>query len=210
MDKASESQLKPTLGLFDATAISVGAIIGGGIFVVTGIVAGFAGPALVISMVIAAAIALFTALSFVELTAWLPIEGSVYEFAYRLVSPFAAFLAGWMWIVSNTFVGAAVSLGFSYYLVALFPTLDFRLIAAILYVTFTILNYVGIRHSAMFNNVLVSAKVLILQQISPHLFHPGWVFYTVPASFSLLMAVLQGLLLSLKKLRMLEGLFHDP
>ena len=46
--------LKPTLGLFDATAISVGAIIGAGIFVVTGIVAGLAGPALVFSMVIAA------------------------------------------------------------------------------------------------------------------------------------------------------------
>jgi len=172
MHKASESRLKPTLGLFDATAISVGAIIGGGIFVVTGIVAGLAGPALVISMIIAAMIALFTALSFVELTAWLPIEGSVYEFAYRLVSPFAGFLAGWMWIVSNTFVGAAVSLGFSYYLVALFPALDFRLIAAIICITFTILNYFGVRHSAMFNNILVSAKVLILLVfVSFGLFH---------------------------------------
>jgi APA family basic amino acid/polyamine antiporter len=92
--KSEESKLKPTLGLFDATAINVGAIIGAGIFVVTGIVAGLAGPAIVVSMLIAAITALFTALSFAELIAWLPKEGSVYEFAYQLISPFAGFLVG--------------------------------------------------------------------------------------------------------------------
>ena len=59
-------KLKPTLGLLDATAISVGAIIGAGIFMVTGIVAGMAGPAMLISMVIAAVVSLFTSLSFAE------------------------------------------------------------------------------------------------------------------------------------------------
>ena len=49
--KRSENGLRPTLGLFDATAIGVGAIIGGGIFVVTGIVAGLAGPALMLSII---------------------------------------------------------------------------------------------------------------------------------------------------------------
>ncbi len=92
-------KLEPTLGLLDATAISVGAIIGAGIFVVTGIVAGMAGPALLVSMIIAAVVSLFTALSFAELSAWLPREGSVYEFSYRLISPFAAFTAGWMYIL---------------------------------------------------------------------------------------------------------------
>lgn len=90
--------MKPSLGLVDATAISVGAIIGAGIYVVTGIVASLAGPALVVSMIVAAIVALFTALSFAELSAWLPREGSVYEFSYRLISPFAGFLAGWMWM----------------------------------------------------------------------------------------------------------------
>lgn len=92
-------RLKPELGLLDATAISVGAIIGAGIFVVTGIVAGMAGPALVVSMLIAATVSLFTALSFAELSAWLPREGSVYEFSYRLISPLAGFTAGWVWIL---------------------------------------------------------------------------------------------------------------
>ena len=156
------SQLKPTLGLFDATAISVGAIIGAGIFVVTGIAAGFASSALVVSMLIAAIISIFTALSFAELTAWQPKEGSIYEYTYQLISPFAGFITGWMWILSNTFAGAAVSLGFANYLTALLPILPANWIAAIICMAFTLLNYFGIRQSALINNLLVIAKLLIL------------------------------------------------
>ncbi|MGQ9780940.1 MAG: APC family permease [Nitrososphaeria archaeon] len=162
MGDKSKEHLRPTLSLFDATTISIGAIIGGGIYVVTGIVAGLAGPALVISMIIAGLIALSTALSFVELTRWMPKEGSVYEFAYQLISPFAGFLTGWMWIVSNTFVGAAVSLGFAYYLRVMFPSVDYRLIAAAVCLIFTALNLVGSKQSAKLNDLLVVAKVSIL------------------------------------------------
>jgi APA family basic amino acid/polyamine antiporter len=164
MDKegAQKSGLKPTLGLFDATAISVGAIIGAGIFVVTGIAAGLAGSALIVSMLIAAIISLLTALSFAELTAWQPKEGSIYEYTYQLISPFAGFLTGWMWILSNTFAGAAVSLGFAHYLTALIPILPANWIAAIICIAFTMLNFFGIRQSALINNFLVAAKLLIL------------------------------------------------
>jgi len=161
MDRNS-NRLKPTLGLFDATAIGVGAIIGSGIFVVTGIAAGVAGPGIVVSMAIAAVVSLLTALSFVQLTAWQPMEGGVYEFASKLFSRFAGFLAGWMWIASYILIGPAVSLSFSYYFTALFPVADSRLLAAAVCVVFTLLNYIGVRHSAELNNVLVSAKVLIL------------------------------------------------
>jgi APA family basic amino acid/polyamine antiporter len=161
-EEPQDSKFKPTLSLFDATAISVGAIIGAGIFVVTGIAAGYAGSALIISMLIAAIIAMFTALSFAELTAWMPKEGSVYEYAHQLISPFAGFLTGWMWVVSNTFTGAAVSLGFAYYLAALVPFLEVKWIAAFLCLFFTILNYFGIRQSALINNILVAAKLVIL------------------------------------------------
>ena len=154
--------LKPTLGLFDATAIGVGAIIGAGIFVVTGIAAAHAGSAVVVSMLIAAAISLLTALSFAELTAWMPKEGSVYELARRLVSPFVGFLTGWMWIVSNTFGGAAVSLGFAYYFAALVPGVPARWLAVGACITFTALNHFGVRASAVFNNALVLAKLLVL------------------------------------------------
>jgi APA family basic amino acid/polyamine antiporter len=157
-----EQKLKPTLSLFDATAISIGAIIGAGIFVVTGIAAGFAGPALMFSMLFAAVIALFTALSFAELTAWQPKEGSIYEYAYQLISPFAGFLAGWMWMLSNTFTGAAVSLGFAYYFTALFPSVNASLVAVFLCLIFTVINFFGIRQSALVNNILVAAKLSIL------------------------------------------------
>jgi APA family basic amino acid/polyamine antiporter len=161
-NKKEPKALKPYLGLWSAVAINVGAIIGGGIFVVTGIAAGLAGSALLVSMILAAVIAVFTALSFAELTAWKPLEGSVYEYACQLVSPFSGFLTGWMWIVSNTFAGAAVALGFAYYFTAAFPVLPVNLLAALLCVAFTALNFIGIRQSAWFNNVLVVVKLVIL------------------------------------------------
>jgi APA family basic amino acid/polyamine antiporter len=160
--KKPQNALKRSLGLLDATAISVGAIIGGGIFVVTGIVAGLAGSALVVSMIVAAVIAFFTALSFAELTAWQPVEGSVYEYARQVISPFSGFLTGWMWMVSNTFTGAAVSLGFAYYLTASFPGLPANVVAAVLCLAFTALNFFGARESARLNTILVAAKLLIL------------------------------------------------
>ncbi len=167
MTRAQESQerkieLRKTLGLFDATAINVGAIIGAGIFVVTGIVANVAGSALIISILIAGIISLFTALSFAELTAWQPVEGSIYEYGRQLVSPFSGFLAGWMWILSNTFSGAAVSLGFAYYLTAAFPSLPSNIVAAALCIAFTALNFIGVRQSALLNSVLVTIKVAVL------------------------------------------------
>jgi len=160
--RGAKTELKRTLSLFDATAISIGAIIGAGIFVVTGIVAGLAGPSLVISIVLAGVIASFSALSFAQLSAYIPKEGGGYQFTYRLISPYAGFLAGWMWVFSNIFTSAAVSLGFAQYLAALFPFLSVNIIAVVFCLSFTLLNYVGVRQSSMVNNILVVAKVLIL------------------------------------------------
>jgi APA family basic amino acid/polyamine antiporter len=162
MAESEQKKLKPMLGLWSATAINVGAIIGGGIFVVTGIVAGVAGSAFVVSMVISALVALLTALSFAQLTSWQPVEGSGYEYVRQLVSPFAGFLSGWMWMIGNTFGGAAVSLGFAYYLAAAFPELPVNVVAALVCLGFAALNFVGIRQSALLNNVLVVVKLAVL------------------------------------------------
>src|SRR4030066_2008676 len=132
MEKQETRKLKRLIGLWSAVAINVGAIIGGGIFVVTGIVAGYAGSALVISMIIAGVIAFLTAWSFAKLTAWQPVEGGVYEYGRQLVSPYAGFLAGWMWLVANTFTGAAVSLGFAFYLGSAIPGLPTNIVAAVM------------------------------------------------------------------------------
>lgn len=160
--RTSQSRLKRSLGLFDATAISIGAIIGAGIFVVTGIVSGLAGPGIIISIILAAVIALFSALSFAELSAFLPKEGGGYEFIYELLSPFAGFLSGWMWIFSNIFIGAAVSIGFAHYLTAIYPYLPEEFIAMAICILFTLINSIGIRLSTSVNNVLVVTKILIL------------------------------------------------
>lgn len=89
----------PTLRLSDATTIGVGAIVGAGIYIITGILAGLSGSALVFSMLLASGVALLTGLSFAELAVWLPKDGSVYEFAHQLVNPF---------------VGVSLTLGISY------------------------------------------------------------------------------------------------
>jgi APA family basic amino acid/polyamine antiporter len=158
----SNTGLKRSLGLFDATSISVGAIIGAGIFVVTGIAAGLAGPSFIISIILAGIIASFTALGFAQLSAYMPREGGGYEFTYHLISPFAGFISGWMWVFSNVFIGAAVSIGFAQYLSALAPSLPVNIVAAVVCVAFTVLNYVGVRQSALINDALVVAKIAIL------------------------------------------------
>jgi len=154
--------LKREIGLFGATALGIGAIIGSGIFVVTGIVAGIAGPAMIISVLIAGIIALFSALSVAELSVFLPEEGGTYAYAQKLISPFAGFIAGWIWIFSNIFVGAAVSLGFAHYFVTLFPAIPVKGIAVIICLIFIIINYIGLKESTLLNNLLVTLKVLIL------------------------------------------------
>ena len=155
-------ELKRTLGLFDAASISIGAIIGAGIFVVTGIVAGLAGPSVIVSIILAGIIASFTALSFAQLSAYMPKEGGGYEFTYHLLSPFAGFISGWMWVFSNIFIGAAVSIGFAQYLSALVPYLPVNVAAAAICLTFTVINYAGVRQSAIINDALVVAKIAIL------------------------------------------------
>jgi len=159
---AGGTGLKREIGLFGATALGIGAIIGSGIFIVTGIVAGMAGPAMVLSILVAGAIAVFSALSVGELGAFLPEEGGTYVYAQRLISPSAGFIAGWIWVVSNIFVGAAVSLGFAQYCTAIVPAVPVKAIAAIVCIVFLAVNYAGVRESALLNNVLVSVKVLIL------------------------------------------------
>jgi basic amino acid/polyamine antiporter, APA family len=154
--------LKREIGLFGATALGIGAIIGSGIFIVTGIVAGMAGPAMIISVLIAGAIALFSAMSVAELSAYLPEEGGTYAYAQKLISPFAGFIAGWIWVFSNIFVGAAVSLGFAHYFVTLFPALPIKGIAVIICLIFILINYIGLKESTILNNLLVTFKVLIL------------------------------------------------
>jgi APA family basic amino acid/polyamine antiporter len=155
-------ELKRTLKLFDATAIGIGAIIGAGIFVVLGIAEGYAGPAVIVSMVIAGIVALFTALSFAELSSAIPKEGGTYTFAYEMIHPYFGFVSGCLWLFAQTVSGTAISLGLASYLVVVFPSLSVKLVAVSAALILTVLNLVGIKYSAMVNNILVLIKIVIL------------------------------------------------
>lgn len=157
-------ELKRTLNFFDATAIGIGAIIGAGIFVVLGIAVGYAGPAVIISITIAAIVALFTALSFAELSSAIPKEGGTYEFAYEMIHPYFGFISGCLWLSAQTIAGTAISLTLASYLVALFPVLggELKVVAVSAALVLTVLNLVGMKYSAKVNNVLVLIKIAIL------------------------------------------------
>jgi APA family basic amino acid/polyamine antiporter len=155
-------ELKRTLNLFDATSIGIGAIIGAGIFVVLGLATGYAGPSVIISMIIAGIVASFTALSFAELSSAIPKEGGAYSYAYELISPFVAFVVGCLWIFAQVVAGAAISLGFAGYFVTIFPILPVKIIAVLAALTLTGLNIVGIKQSATINDILVLTKIAIL------------------------------------------------
>ncbi|MGQ9801158.1 MAG: APC family permease [Candidatus Saccharicenans sp.] len=152
------------LSLISASAISLGATVGAGIFAVTGVAAGLAGSALLLSLLLAAIATFFTALSFIQLIAWKPAEGSIYFYARQLISPLAGFLVGWMWVVSNLFSGAVVALSFAHYLVELtgLSRVQVNLMAVALIIIFTAVNSIGIEESTVINNLLVFLKLGIL------------------------------------------------
>lgn len=154
--------LKRTLNLFDATAIGIGAIIGAGIFVVLGIAIGYAGPAVIFSIIIAGVVASFTAFSFAELGSAIPKEGGAYTYAYELLSPNIAFIIGCLWIFAQIVAGVAISIGFASYFTALFPILPVKVVAVSAALVLTGLNLIGIKKSSTVNNILVAVKIAIL------------------------------------------------
>jgi len=154
--------LERSLNLFDATSIGIGAIIGAGIFVVLGIAIGYAGPSVIVSIVIAGVVATFTAFSFAELGSAIPKEGGVYVFAYEILSPLIAFPIGCLWLFAQIVAGAAISLGFASYFVAIFPTFPIKVVAISAALILTALNLIGIKQSATVNNILVLVKIAIL------------------------------------------------
>jgi APA family basic amino acid/polyamine antiporter len=154
--------LKRTLNLLDATSVGIGAIIGAGIFVVLGIAIGYAGPAIIISIIIAGIVASFTAFSFAELGSAIPKEGGAYQFAFELISPFAGFVVGCLWLFAQIVAGAAISLGFASYFVAIFPVFSIKTVAVVAALILTGLNLIGIKQSTTVNNILIIIKIAIL------------------------------------------------
>ncbi len=110
------SQLKKVLGKWELTAIGIGAVIGGGIFVLTGIAANlYAGPALAVSFIIAGVGCLFAALCYAEFSSILPVEGSAYAYSYGTVGEFFAWFIGWNLILEYMMGATTVAVSWSKY-----------------------------------------------------------------------------------------------
>ena len=111
-----KSELKRVLGKWSLTAIGIGAIIGGGIFVLTGTAAHYhAGPALALSFVIAGIGCIFAALCYAEFAAMLPVEGSAYAYAYGTIGELFAWVIGWGLILEYAMGAMTVAVSWSGY-----------------------------------------------------------------------------------------------
>ncbi|MDP2036974.1 MAG: amino acid permease, partial [Ignavibacteria bacterium] len=112
-----ESKLSRVLSKFGLTSLGVGAIIGAGIFVMTGVGAKeYAGPALALSFVVAGIGCTFAALCYAEFASFLPVEGSAYAYAYATIGELLAWIIGWDLILEYGMAASAVAVGWSGYL----------------------------------------------------------------------------------------------
>jgi len=174
------SQLKRAVGLLDLTALGIGAIIGTGIFVILGEAIGDAGPAIILSFVLAGVTCAFSALAYAELASSIPVSGSAYTYGYATMGELIAWIIGWDLILEYGVSVAAVAVGWGQYFNELLDTLfglslpdaianppgqeggKFNLPAVFLVLAVTAVLILGVRESARANSVMVMVKVAIV------------------------------------------------
>ncbi|SNY48698.1 amino acid permease [Paractinoplanes atraurantiacus] len=171
--------LKKAVGATQLTAMGVGAIIGTGIFVVIGEGAGIAGPAVILSFVLAAVACTFSALSYAELASSIPVAGSAYTYTYATLGELVAWIIGWDLILEYGVSVAAIAVGWggnlnafldSAFGVALPDAIAkspedggvFNLPAVFVVLAITFLLVRGVTESARVNLVMVVIKLAVL------------------------------------------------
>ncbi|MFF5076736.1 amino acid permease [Actinoplanes sp. NPDC000266] len=171
--------LKKAVGATHLTAMGVGAIIGTGIFVVIGEGAGIAGPAVILSFVLAAVACTFSALSYAELASSIPVAGSAYTYTYATLGELVAWIIGWDLILEYGVSVAAIAVGWggnlnafldSAFGVALPDAIAkspedggvFNLPAVFVVLAITLLLVRGVTESARVNLVMVAIKLAVL------------------------------------------------
>ncbi|HLW32772.1 MAG TPA: APC family permease [Aequorivita sp.] len=162
MKKPTEKGLLRSLTLKDAVGVGLGAIIGAGIFVVTGIAAGVSGPAFLIGLLVAGVIATFNALSSAQLAAVYPQSGGTYEYGYILINPTFGFSAGWMFLISKLTAAGVVAVGFGSYFYQLVPIASPISFSVLAIVFLTLANYFGIKKAGILNLIIVIITLLSL------------------------------------------------
>lgn len=157
-----QNNLKRVLGLKDAVGVGLGAIIGAGIFVVTGVAAGVSGASFIVGLMIAGVVASFNGLSSAQLAAVYPQSGGTYEYGYRLLNPALGFSAGWMFLLSKLSAAGIVAIGFGSYfhqLLPVFPPLLYSISAIML---LTVANLMGIQKAGKVNIIIVLITLIAL------------------------------------------------
>lgn len=162
---STSKQLLRSLNLKDAVGIGLGAIIGAGIFVVTGVAAGVSGPAFIIGLLIAGIIATCNALSSAQLAAVYPQSGGTYEYGYQLINPYVGFSAGWMFLISKLAAAGVVAIGFGSYFYQLFPVTSPMTFSVAAVVLLTAANYFGIKKAGLLNLAIVTFTILSLSYL---------------------------------------------
>lgn len=174
-----ESGLHRSLNAVDLTLMGIGAIIGAGVFILTGIAAATkAGPAVVISYMIAGMASLFAALAYAELTASISGAGSAYSYAYAGFGELIAWIIGWDLLLEYSMSVSTVAIGWSAYVNNLFQALHIHLpdaltknpfeggiinlFATSIILLLTFLLCLGVKHSARFNMVIVFIKLITI------------------------------------------------
>jgi APA family basic amino acid/polyamine antiporter len=117
--------LKKTLSWYHLIALGVGAIVGTGIYTLTGVGAGLAGPGVMLSFLIAGAVCACAALCYAELSTMIPASGSAYTYSYVAMGEPVAWFVGWSLILEYTLVCAAVAVGWSAHAAGLFRMAGF-------------------------------------------------------------------------------------
>jgi basic amino acid/polyamine antiporter, APA family len=125
--EAGEHSLKRTLGPFQLTALGVGAVIGAGIFVLSGLGAHYAGPALMLSFVLSGLGCAFAALCYAEFAAMIPLAGSAYTYAYATLGEIFAWIIGWDLTLEYAMGASTVSSGWSNHFVELLDIFHIRM-----------------------------------------------------------------------------------
>ncbi|MFQ6062855.1 MAG: APC family permease, partial [Methanosarcinales archaeon] len=169
-NKETKVVFRRDLGLFDASMIGIGAMIGAGIFVLTGIAAGKAGPAAILAFTLNGILTLFTAFSYAELASAIPEAGGGYSFIMKAMPRYMGFLSGWMLWFAYTVACSLYAKGFASYALEMYSIDLFGisehslalLIAFLITALFVILNVLGTVVSGKAENIIVMAKVLIL------------------------------------------------
>ncbi|HXG62799.1 MAG TPA: APC family permease [Planctomycetota bacterium] len=154
-------ELARTVGLPAAVGFGLGAMVGTGVFVYTGVATGLAGPAVLVSLALAGLAATCNGLSSAELAAVHPRSGGTYEYAGRRLSPWAGFLAGWLFLAAKTTSAAATALGFGAYVAKLAPIPPLA-VSALLVAGTTLLGLRPLRRAGAVNLALVAVTVASL------------------------------------------------